>query len=294
MPQADFARRPPQPKSYKFQERDGLILEAIQAYEGMLSEEQVKRLFFNPDTGLRQAQRRLEFLWRDGYVKRPNWRKRAAIGQTVYFLDEKGAEYVAGLEGKSLAGFKWRKQPRWSLVGHDLALNDFRIAVEEAVANTPELTLEDDWIASSEFWSHPDAVEYRDLNGRKQKRQVRPDGYFWVSLALGGRVFDYRFLVEVDLRTEDNPRIGREKILPGLAYIQSQAFERRFGKKSGQFLFVTTSERRALSMKRQTERVAEQNARLFYFTWFDQVNPQTVFDHIWYRGGEEHFVSPLS
>ncbi len=53
-----------------------------------------------------------------------------------------------------------------------------------------------------------------------------------------------RYLLEIDRSTEDNPRFFREKILPGLAYIKTKAYEERFGHRSGRWLVVTTGEKR--------------------------------------------------
>ena len=304
MTKSDFANRPANPKNFRLTERDGWILEAIHRFDGMLSPSQVTRLFFNPSTGLRQALHRLSLLWENGYVKRPNRRKRAALSQLVYFLDKKGAEYVDGLVGESISNFKWREKPRWSLVEHDLAANNFIIDVMKSCREYPHLDLEE-WMLSGEFWANPDEVTYTDHEGKRSKRRIRPDAYLLVSFRRGDGKLDYfRFLVEVDMRSEDNPRIGREKVLPGIAYVQSDIYERRFGHKSGKFLFVTTGERRALNMKRQTEAVVrglmknrpENKVRelmgTFHFTWFDQVTSKTVLTTpIWYQGGQEDLVA---
>jgi len=289
----DFAKRPANPKRCSFTARDGLILEAIHAYEGMLSDRQVMRLFFHPETGLRQAQKRLNCLWENGYIRRPKRHWGSVFRSTVYFLDEKGAAYVAGLRGERLAEFKWRREPRWSLIRHDLKLNDFRISATKAIDLSPQIALEHPWVPSSGFWSNPDEVEYRNHNGRLTKRQVRPDGYFGISYAVGGRQLKFRFIVEVDRETEDNPRIARDKILPGIAYLRSSAYKARFGANVGKFLFVTTGRTRAQHMKEQAERAVGEDARFFYFTWFDQVKPETVFEPIWYRGGADKQTSPI-
>ena len=54
-----------------------------------------------------------------------------------------------------------------------------------------------------------------------------PSGWVTSRLLIGDNRI--RYLLEIDRSTEDNPRFLREKILPGLAYIQSQAYEERFG-----------------------------------------------------------------
>ena len=77
----------------------------------------------------------------------------------IYWLDKKGAELVASLESKPLNEFAWRKEPRWFQIEHDLAVNDFRLDLQEACRNSTDVTLEI-WIPESEFWAYPDTVTY--------------------------------------------------------------------------------------------------------------------------------------
>ena len=49
-----------------------------------------------------------------------------------------------------------------------------------------------------------------------------------------------RFLVELDNATHPNNRFGREKVVPGLAYIKSPEYKARFGDNSGRWLVATT------------------------------------------------------
>lgn len=261
-------------------ERDKQILEAVHAYDGVLSEPQIRQLFFSGRTA---TQVRLKLLFQHGYLSRPTRRQRAALPTMVYWLGERGAACVAGLTGQSLEEFQWRKEPRWSQIDHDLAVNDLRITFFQACEQANSFTF-DEWIPQSEFWAHPDKVEYLLPGGIKASRFIRPDGYAMVTRG------DYtgKFLIEVDLATEHNSRIAREKILPGIAYIRSDVYRRRFGYNSGRWLFVTTSDRRLKNMKQQTERVADKDAKLFYFTTFDRISPATLLTTpIWWRGGEE-------
>jgi hypothetical protein len=101
-----------------------------------------------------------------------------------------------------------------------------------------------------------------------------------------------RYLLEIDRSTEDNPRFLREKILPGLAYLNSDAYESRFGHRSGRWLVVTTSPRRLANMVLQA-RTAKTKG-LFYFTTFDQLNTSTIlFSPIWQRVDREESVPLL-
>lgn len=267
-------------------DRDVRILESIHAFDGMLGAEQIMRLHFN---SWRTTRERLSKLYQNGYIDRPDRRERAALPDMIYWLSEAGAEIVAGLRGQELSEFKWRKKPKWSLVKHDLALNDFRIAVVEACKVNPGLELEE-WVPSGEFWAYSDSVEYEDEHGNRCKRQVRPDGFFIILQwnEVRGKWGPFRLLLELDMATEHNPRFAREKVRPGIAYLMSDVYEQRFGHKSGRWLVVTTTARRMFNMKRQTEMAAGDKAKVFLFTTFDQISPETVLTApIWYKGGEE-------
>lgn len=273
------AKRPAEKRPMRFTDRDSRILETIHAFDGVMGDYQIKRRFF---TGDRQCRGRLSVLFQHGFLARPDRKKRVSLPCMVYWLDKQGAAYVAGLNGQEIREFSYRREPRWSQIIHDLAVNDFRLDVLEACKRHPKLSLEQ-WIPESEFWAYPDKVQFTDRNGKKSSRNMRPDGFFVV------RQGDYysRLLLELDRATEDNPRFAREKVLPGIAYLRSKAYKQRFGFQSGRWLVVTTSERRMRNLKRQTEAVAGKDARVFYFTTADQVQMKTLLtEPIWYRGGD--------
>ncbi len=273
---ADPANVPPM----RLTERDRRILETVHAYDGLLSEQQIRHLFF---TGRTATQVRLMLLYQHGYLNRPDRRQRAALPAMIYWLSEKGAAYVASLNGQALADFPWRKEPRMMQVEHDLAVNDLRITITKACQTIPHFSL-NQWIAASEFHADPDKVEYLLPNKSKASRFIRPDGYCVISKG------DYtsRLLIEVDRATEDNGRITKEKLLPGLAYIRSDAYKQRFGFSSGRWLFVTTSDRRLKHMKQAAENSVKNDAKLFYFTTVERITTDTIFTTpIWFRGGDE-------
>lgn len=276
----------PEPRSIplcppmRLTERDRRILEAIHAYDGMLSAGQIKRLFFTGDS---QMQLRLRLLYRHGYLARPDRRQRASLDEPVFWLAPKGAEFVAGLSGTPAADFTFRREPRWMQVAHDVAVNEVRITLSEACKREPGFELEA-WIPQSEFWAHPDRVDYTLPNGTQARRFIRPDGYAIVRKG----AYVCRLLLELDRATEHNPRFAAEKILPGIAYVRSEIYKRRFGYNSGKWLIVTTGERRLQNMKRSAELVAEANARLFYFTTLDRVTPGSLLTQpVWQRGGAD-------
>jgi len=161
------------PPKMSLTERDRRILEAVYAYDGILSFAQVQRLFF---TGTSQTEQRLKLLYQHGYLNRLDRDQRRRYTEMVYWLDKKGAELVASLDGTPFSEFTWRKEPRWFQVEHDLAVNDFRINLEQACREHPDVQLES-WTAESEFWAYPDKIEYT-YQGKKMHRYMRPDGFF--------------------------------------------------------------------------------------------------------------------
>ncbi len=269
--------------SMRLTERDGAILEAIQAFDGMLADYQIQKLFFQ---GKRQMQYRMSLLFHHGYVARPDRKKRVAIPNMVYWLTKNGARYVAGLSGLNLGNFKYRKEPKWFTLEHDLAINDFRLAVTNACALNPEFTLEQ-WVPDGEFWAHPDRVEYKLPNGKKKSSLIRPDGFF----SIVHRGYRYKFLLEIDMATEDNPRFVRQKVLPGLAYLKSQSYRQRFGgENSGRWLVVTIGERRLQNLLAQTKNAIEDKSSPFYFCTFDKIQANIVLKQpIWKRANTGPF-----
>ena len=280
LPQYQRVNNPP---PMRLTERDKRIMEAIHAYDGMLGFSQIQRMFF---TGKSQAEHRLKLLYHQRYINRPNREQRRKVPEMVYWLDRFGAVVVANLSGIQLNEFTWRKKPRWFQVEHDLAVNDFRLDLENACQSSQEVDIET-WIPESEFWSYPDRIEYI-YQGRKKDRSIRPDGFF----ILKTKKHRIRYLLEIDRSTEDNPRFLREKILPGLAYIASKAYKERFGHRTGRWVVVTTGRKRLNNMLNQA-RLA--NAKgLFVFTTFDKVDPNTIlFKRIWQREDRDDFVPLL-
>jgi hypothetical protein len=272
------------PPSMHLTERDKHILQAILTYDGLLSFSQIQRLFF---TGKSQAELRLRLLYQQGYLGRPDQDQRRRIPEMVYWLDRRGAELVASLNGVTLGELGWRKEPRWFQVEHDLALIDFRLDLEQACRSAPQVAIET-WYPESEFHGFPDKVSYTYNDYKFTNRSIIPDSVFILTFQ-NHRI---RYLLEIDRGTEDNPRFLREKILPGLAYIRSQAYQQRFGHRSGRWLVVTTGEHRLKNMLSQAKHGEAQG--LFYFTTYNQLSPTSVlFDPIWRRADREDSVPML-
>jgi hypothetical protein len=252
-------------------ERDRAILEAIHAFDGMLSLKQIDRLFFSGQ-GRTQPRARLRTLFTNGFVRMPDARDihRVPLGETIYWLGEKGAEVVAANYGVPLSDLTWRRQPRWSWLEHDLAVNDFRLRVHQACAADPQLALRE-WVPETDFLAYPDTVEFEDESGKMRKRQVRPDGFFLIARTRADRPKPegFAFLLEVDMATHSNPSFELHKIRAGLAYLEGPAYQQRFDLRFGRWLVVTTTQARLEHLLEQVKKVSDQH--LFYFTTFERV-----------------------
>lgn len=294
------------PVPMRFQARDGHIIQAIQQYDGLLARRQVQVLFWK-DANPKTMERRLSLLFHNGYLNMPSLDQRRIypIPEPVVWLGWRGILYVARqleleiddpvssnenqlriLEKKLRAsGLHWQREPRWSQLGHDIALNDFRMAVEQAVNFWPSLELEQ-WIPEGEFLSKMDVIKLKN-----RSKGVRPDGFFTLVDHL--RLINQspakaRFLLEFDNGTHPVTRFGRDKAIPGMAYIRSQAYRDRFGFNSGRWLVVCKSELRMQHLKEQTEKVLGRNASYFLFTFMEKVNALSVLGKpIWLCGGSD-------
>jgi hypothetical protein len=290
----------------KFQPRDSDMLQAIQKNEGILARRQLKALFW-PDKSWRAMEQRLAKLFQAGYICWPGKEqyKTNPIPEAICWLGWRGALFIAGemgievdppkgdneyqlriLENKlHKKGFHWVREPRWSLLEHDLAIIDFRMAIETAIKDDSSLSLVK-WISENEFRSYNDTVTIEIKKIKRQdipiQKKVFPDGYVEIvneTLEKIGQPSRMRFLLEFDMGTHDTQRFGREKVLPGVEYIQSPIYKSRFGSNSGYWLIIAKGgSTRIKNLLFQVKKNAGLNARLFFFASLNELqgkNPLT-------------------
>lgn len=303
------------PRPMRFQARDAAILFSIYKYDGVLARRQLKEIYW-PEATPQAMERRLSLLYRSGYLNWPSKQQRRThpIPEPVIWLGWRGILHIAGeldvevkppendgenqlrLLARRLreVGIRWQREPRWSQLAHDVAVDDFRITVEKAAESWPSLTLES-WLSEGEFLTDTDTIEFTYSNrvGKKikKRRGIRPDGFFILLdhlRQIKGSPARGRFLLELDNSTHPLDRFGKEKAIAGLAYIRSQAYKNRFGYNSGRWLVVCVSKQRMLNLKNQTEKVLGRGASNFYFTTLQLAQSDTVLNApIWLRGGTE-------
>ena len=300
-------------KPMRFQDRDGMILREIYKRDGMLSRRQIKRMFW-PNASTQAMDRRLLHLRRSEHINMPSVddKRFHANPEPIVWLGWRGLLCLAAESGLDpaapvtanenqlrkletqarQAGIHWKREPRWSQLSHDIAVNDFRYSVEKAVEKWPSLTM-DEWLPEGEFFRNMDTIELPSSN-RKRKKGIRPDGFFVLVdhlRQINNSPAKARFLLELDNSTHPLDRFGLNKALPGLAYIRSDAYRRRFGFNSGRWLVVCKSQTRLFNLKQKTEKVLGKQSTNFLFTTLEMATPDAVLNRaIWWRGTSDERV----
>lgn len=129
----------------RFQNRDAQILLKIYENDGVLAKRHIKKIFW-PDKSRRAMEVRLSKLQRNDYIAWPTQEhhKTQPIPEPICYLGWRGAQFIAGLHGvrasdingsenqsrlfqKQLRdnGIRCFREPRWSLLRHDLAIVDW-------------------------------------------------------------------------------------------------------------------------------------------------------------------------
>ncbi len=292
--------------------RDLAIIEAVYSFRA-LTTPQIETLLFpgdgekfqpnakNPQSGkTNRCRHRLKLLYHHGYLYREELPVPLTYGRKplVYFLDKRGKTALCehfGLEPKEI---DW--QPRHNTVGdnfieHLLQTNDVRVAVTVG-AQQQDFTITK-WLDDRTLrkQQNRDYVMVRGPQGGKPRKvAVIADGYFHLKTA----GYEFHFLLEADRRTVvgQYSRWGGKdwarKVRAYIAYFtpeepdQPSLYAQRFGTSRLRILTVTTGQTRLANLKRITEQAGGRGR--FWFTTFDQVNPQTILtEPIWHKAGQD-------
>ncbi len=242
--------------------RDIEVVKAVYAYK-FLTQAQIQALLFPSKWA---AQYRLIRLYQNRYLNRVFTPVAFGLGKTIYCLDNRGADLVAGQLGVSQDQLDWqRKRARvgWPFLEHALAINDVRIALTLA-CRASGCCLEE-WVDEStlkkEHGKEEERVTLRGAGGRVQRVAVIADGYFVLRCA-GRRA---HFFIEVDRSTVSNKR-WMQKVRAYNAYYQTGRYRAKYGTNSLRILTVTPSEIRLANLKSSTERAG--GGKMFWFTRF--------------------------
>lgn len=271
--------------AFKPTEREQKLLLTLYRFEGVLADYQIKQLFFDSYAWM---ENRLKLLCDGEYLYRFNLEQRALLPYTAYLLDRKGIDFVASVEGVPIRLLKWRKPGEGlQLIPHDVELNDLRISVNRAIKTLPggQLT---QWVNSRMLKSKPDVIEMTAAATLPYKRKIISDGFFFLTYADNGTQRKRRYLIEYDRQTEQNPRFIEDKVIPGIAYIKSEVFKRRYGVSAGDWLVVTKSDKRMKNMLKAAASIADADKYFYYTTYSQATAPDAFFKAaIWWQPGAD-------
>ena len=242
------------------QDRDYALLKALSDYR-YLSTSQIRARFFSKGPFV---YRRLKKLADHRVIVRLQREVVGEAAELVHALSPEGARHLAQHTGRSVSEFAMHRKASRFFLEHELALNRFRFAFEEAVEKEPEVTI-DQWTIKHSL----------PIPGGKK---LIPDAYVILATPRGRA----HFFVEVDQGTEPVPRIVREKLYRYAAYQHGGQFEKETGVRLFRVLTVTRSERTADRLLQSARQVAP--PCLFWFSKQELVTAEAVLiTPIWYR-----------
>lgn len=264
-------------------ERDKRIVEAVYQCR-VLRQDQIHNLFFGASKAA--SQRRLALLYHHGFLTRVFLTVRASylLSPALYMLDRRGAELLRSELGyDDIAWTSKSHEVGQPFLEHTLAINDVRVAVTIACRTHGYALLE--WRSEADLKGDFDRVPIQPRNGSKQLVSLIPDSFFALHTPKGKAPF----FLEVDRGTETTVRF-QDKIRAYQAYVQTGAYEKRYGYKSVRVLTVAFSQKRLESLKTVTEEVGGKER--YWFALHPEITPQNVFDEpLWMTAGSDRPMS---
>lgn len=248
-------KRDPKQVSFQLTDRDVEILRALNRYR-YLRTGQVHELLFSDNGTIQSARRRLRNLYHHGLIARaqPYVQVGKPLPEIAYYLDRKGRKILQE-QGESVQ--LWRKggEVKYQFLEHAIALSQFRLHLEKAVAAMDDVELE---LFIPDFQMREAAEHYA---GRKRyllfrevfhpihrkNFVVHPDALIVLSRLSQGTKQHLMLCLEIDRGTEGLERI-RDKVT-GYQLASEQKLFRPIADIPNFFvLFQAPSERRATSI----------------------------------------------
>lgn len=248
-------KRDPKQVSFQLTDRDVEILRALNRYR-YLRTGQVHELLFADNGTIQSARRRLRSLYHHGLIARaqPYVQVGKPVPEIAYYLDRKGRRL---LQEQGEAVQFWRKggEVKYHFLEHAIALSQFRLHLEKAVAAMEDVELE---LFVPDFQMREAAEHYA---GRKRyllfrevfhpvhrkNFVVHPDALIVLSRVSQGIKQHLMLCLEIDRGTEGLEKI-RDKVT-GYQLAKEQNLFRPIADIPSFFvLFQAPSERRATSI----------------------------------------------
>ena len=270
-------QRPRKPKPMREGDNDRRIVQLVYHYR-ILSQKQLERLMGRSPSTLQRLLRRL---YDHRYLDRV-FLPVTTLGSSpaLYILDKKGQELLHRM------GIEMMSNPPSSSLSamfleHTLAINSFRIAVEQA-CQTQGWTVER-WLSDHDLKRDYDRVK---IPGKKRAVSLIPDAYFCIHVPERGHG---HFFLELDRGTMTTDRYA-DKVRAYISYYKSGQYERRYRAKGFRVLTVIDGigVRRIQNLLQASENLARIGKR-FWFAHINEINSQTVLSNaIWQVSGENN------
>lgn len=283
--------------------RDGEVIQAVYDYRAMTTP-QLDALFFSPEREQLDSGRvssrclhRLKVLFHAGFLRRVEQAQTLSDGRKplVYFLDRRGAQYVAEAAGCELADLDWDRQGHevgTLFLDHLLLSNTFRVAVTLAARRQSYQLHEWRDERALRRVHYNETIKLKDEDGSVRPVTLIPDGYFLLETDDSR----YHQFIEIDRATSTlqvsrpGKRDWGRKVATYLEYFRSGLYQERYQTQSLRILTVTTSEKRLAHLKKVTEEAGGRSR--FWFTTADKITPSRILtDRIWQKAGDDGFFS---
>lgn len=268
----------------RLSQRDLDVLRAV-AEGQQLATSQISALLF-PST--KKASARLKQLVDGGVLRasRKAWTFAKPSTENFYSLAKSGRETLRREEGRFVSA----KTKAVTNIAHLAGINQLRVLLKHAVAESPGLDLEflASWQLSVATKSGGDVIVGKGL-GRNLVNSIKPDAVFTLRNADGATLL---FFAEVDMATEPISRRNRSsgsslmgKIERYASYFDSGEYrgdgEQLFGHAFRGFrvLLVTTKDSRLQQLREQASRYGDT-----HFVWgstFDRVESAGALGSLW-------------
>lgn len=265
--------------NFDLTERDVRILRAVNHYR-YLRVEQIKRLEFVTNSSKQSCQKRLKYLYHGGFLERivPFVQIGNGGESTAYYLGKNGAELLAA-NGETIYSYTKSGQVKHMFLNHALDLSEFRINLEFALRDYPNMYLAQ-FVCDFEIKSHLNKTAgmakfklWTQLNHptTRQKYVVYPDAK--IVLKIHDKEVQALYFLEIDRGTE-SLNVIRDKVIGYDLYRKEKIFQ-KFGRFKGfRVLFQAHSKKRAQNMRKALTNL--EGADLVWITAVSEVNENTL------------------
>jgi hypothetical protein len=245
--------------AFRLTGRDMGIIQAVNRYRYLRSG-QINRLFFPENTSKQSCQKRLKYLFHNGYLDRIfpyvqlGTEEKDASSDVAYRLDKQGVTYLED-SGEEVIFPTRKRRVRHEFLRHALDLSEFRVCLELGLAALPGYQLR---LFVPDFLQKEGATGLTGLRRYRLYDEIRDPAtgemvvfYPDAMMVLEATGADARrlYFIEIDRGTEGLQTI-RRKMRAYQLYARNRVFAKLGKFQNFTVLFQTSSERRAANMVR--------------------------------------------